>query len=76
MYATTWCPDCHRTKYFLDQYGVDYVEVDVESNPEAMAFVKQVNDGRRVVPTIVFPDGDIMVEPPLAMLAQKLDLEV
>ena len=41
---------------------------------EAMAFVEKVNQGKRIVPTIVFPDGDILVEPSNAQLAAKLGL--
>jgi mycoredoxin len=31
----------------------------------------QVNNGRRTVPTIVFPDGSILVEPKARDLAAK-----
>ncbi len=75
MYTTSWCSDCHRSKRFLDEYGIDYVEIDVEQNSEGLEFVKRVNHGSRVVPTIVFQDGDILVEPPNAALAMKLRLE-
>ena len=74
VYSTSWCPDCHRSKYFLDERGIEYLERDVEKDPEAMAFVRQVNHGNRVVPTIVFPDGAILVEPPNGVLAAKLGL--
>lgn len=75
VYSTSWCSDCHRTKYLLDEYGVAYVDIDVERSAEGMAFVKQINHGRRVVPTIVFPDGSILVEPSNVSLATKLGLE-
>lgn len=74
MYTTSWCPDCHRAKYLLDEHGVDYVEIDVEKDEEGMAFVKSVNRGVRVVPTILFPDGQILVEPANATLAAKLGI--
>lgn len=75
MYSTGWCPDCHRAKYFLDEHGVDYREIDVDEDEEGMMFVKRINGGRRVVPTIVFPDGQIFVEPSNAALAAKLGIE-
>ena len=74
VYSTNWCPDCHRTKYFLDHHGIDYVEVDVDKDPDGLAFVKRVNHGHRVVPTVVFTDGTIFVEPPNSALAMKLGL--
>lgn len=75
MYTTSWCSDCHRSKRFLDEYGIPYIEIDVDEDAEGLEFVKKVNHGNRVVPTIVFQDGDILVEPPNAALALKLHLE-
>jgi len=74
VYGTTWCPDCKRAKQFLGDQRVQYMWVDVEQDPEAMAFVEQANDGKHIVPTIVFPDGSILVEPSNAQLADKLGL--
>lgn len=76
MYSTSWCPDCHRAKYLLDEYGIAYKEIDVEADGNAMAFVRQVNGGRRVVPTLIFPDGTIMTEPSTAELAEKLGIDL
>jgi len=74
MYTTSWCPDCHRAKFLLDEYGIEYMNLDVEENPAALAFVKEVNHGNRVVPTIIFPDGSILVEPTNNMLAEKVGI--
>lgn len=74
MYTTSWCSDCHRAKYFMVSYGFEYLEIDVEENPEGMAFVKKVNGGNRVVPTIVFGDGSMLIEPSLETLATKFDV--
>ncbi|MEJ2747626.1 MAG: glutaredoxin family protein [Anaerolineae bacterium] len=74
MYSTSWCPDCHRARYFLDQHGIDYIDIDVDKDEAGLSVVKQINGGRRVVPTIIFPDGTIMVEPRNAALAKKLDV--
>lgn len=76
MYTTSWCPDCHRAKYLLDEYGVSYINIDVEENAEGLAFVMQVNNGQRVVPTIVFPDQTILVEPTNRQLAEKAGFEL
>lgn len=39
-----------------------YRWVNIEQEPEAMAYVEQINDGKRIVPTIVCPTGTILVE--------------
>jgi thioredoxin reductase (NADPH) len=40
-----------------------------------MALVESINRGKRIIPTIIFPDGDILVEPTNAQLAEKLGLQ-
>ncbi len=41
----------------------------------AAAYVVRVNRGMRSVPTIVFPDGSILVEPGARELAAKFSLD-
>ncbi|MBC7222805.1 MAG: glutathione S-transferase N-terminal domain-containing protein [Anaerolineae bacterium] len=72
IYGTTWCPDCIRAKAFLDQRGVPYVWVNIEEDEAAAQVVLEKNGGLRVVPTILFPDGSVLVEPSNRELAQKL----
>lgn len=72
MYSTSWCPDCKRAKKFLDKNNVPYLEVDVDEDETGKAFVMEINNGARVVPTIVFPDGDVLVEPSTQELRTKL----
>lgn len=74
VYSTTWCPDCKRAKKFFGEQRLAYVNIDIEEDAEAMAFVEKINQGKHIVPTIVFPDGSILVEPSNAQLAEKLGL--
>lgn len=74
VYSTDWCGDCRRAKRFLDEHGIAYENVDIEQNPEGRAFVEKVNNGMRSVPTILFPDGSILVEPRTGQLAEKLGI--
>ncbi len=46
--------------------------IDIDQSPQAAKFVKQVNRGLRRVPTLVFPDGFILVEPDSKSLRAKL----
>ncbi|MGE5334257.1 MAG: glutaredoxin domain-containing protein [Nitrososphaerota archaeon] len=72
MYTTTWCGDCRRAKRVFADFGVAYVEVNIESDEDAAELVETLNDGLRSVPTIVFPDGGILVEPSNTALMAKL----
>jgi mycoredoxin len=72
MYGTSWCGDCARARYFLQEYGIAYQEIDVDEDKEAAVLVERLNGGYRRVPTIIFGDGSVLVEPSWAQLADKL----
>ena len=74
LYAANWCSDCLRTQRFLRKHKIAFEWIDVDQNSEAEQFVLNVNQGMRSVPTIVFPDGSILVEPSDRQLAEKLHL--
>ncbi len=63
VYGTRWCHDTIRARNCLKRLGVGYNWFDVDEDEKASAYVRQVNKGNRSVPTIVFPDGSILVEP-------------
>jgi glutaredoxin-like protein len=72
MYGTMWCGDCHRSRRLLDRHAIAYTWIDVDRDPDAKAYVVSVNHGRQVVPTILFPDGSILIEPSDRELADKV----
>lgn len=74
IYGATWCPDCRRSKKFLTEQRIPFNWIDIEEHPEHQEYVERVNDGKRIIPTIVFEDGSILVEPSDAQLATKLGL--
>lgn len=72
MYGTSWCGDTRRARKFFEEEKIDYEWVDIDQNDNAADFVKSVANGYRSVPTIVFPDGTILVEPSTSQLREKL----
>ncbi len=75
MYGTGWCADCKRAKQFFGEQRVHYEFVDVDANPQGRAVVQSHNEGKDVIPTILFEDGSVLVEPSNAELAAKLGLQ-
>lgn len=71
MYTTEYCPDCIRARRFFEINNIPYLRVELEGNAEAIEFVMRVNHGCRSVPTIIFPDGSILVEPNMEELKAK-----
>jgi thioredoxin reductase (NADPH) len=75
VYGAHWCPDCRRSKQFLGEHQIPYHWVDIEQDPAAEQLVIAKNEGKRIIPTIVFEDGSFLVEPSNATLAVKLGLK-
>jgi len=74
MYSTVWCGYCQRLKAQMKRAGIAYSEVDIEADPESAAFVASVNGGNEVVPTLKFPDGTTMTNPPIAEVIAKMSV--
>lgn len=72
--GASWCPDCRRAKQFLSAHRIPHEWVDLEEHPERTAEVEARNGGKRIIPTIVFPDGSFLAEPTNEELAEKLGL--
>src|SRR5512134_328187 len=75
VYGAYWCPDCRRSKKFLGEQFIPYRWVDIEQDLAGEAYVLERNNGKRIIPTIVFEDDTFLVEPSNAELAKKLGLK-
>lgn len=73
VYGTNWCGDCKRAMRVLKEQQWPYTYIDIEQDDKARAYVEQVNNGMQSVPTIIFPDGSVLVEPSSAVLTAKLN---
>ncbi len=72
MLGTSWCSDCARSRALLERLGVDYEFVDIDQDTAGAREVETLNHGRRSVPTILFPDGRVLVEPSDEELARAI----
>ncbi len=72
MYTTTWCGYCRRLKDGLNRAGIDYVEIDIETDETAADIVVAANGGNRTVPTLVFEDGSALTNPTVEQVKSKL----
>lgn len=72
VYTTSWCPYCRRLVTDLDRAGIAFTDIDVDEDAAAAAIVEGLNNGNRVVPTVVFADGSALTNPPLAQVQAKL----
>ena len=57
----------------MTEKGIDFEWINIDKDMEGREYVMKVNNGYRSVPTIVFPDGEILVEPSSSKLLAKLN---
>lgn len=72
MYGADWCGDCIRSKRLLDELGISFTYVDLETQPDAQEIVIERNQGAKSIPVIVFPDDTHLTEPSDPQLREKL----
>lgn len=72
VYSAEWCGDCWRTKMLLEQHKIPYQNFSIDTGIELAEFVERVNGGSRAIPTLLFPDGTVLVEPSDQELKEKL----
>jgi len=72
VYTKSWCPDCRRARRVIMDSKHPFLELDISGDEKAREFIRQINHGNESVPTIIFRDGTILVEPRNTILAEKL----
>ena len=74
VYGTDWCGDCVRAKSFMDGNNIIYDWTNVDEETQYKEYITELNDGEMRVPTIVFEDGSILVEPTNDELSEKFSV--
>jgi len=72
LYGATWCGASRRVRLWLDEHSIPYLWIDIDQNEEGARTVAILNHGNRSVPTVVWADGSMLVEPTNEQLAEKL----
>jgi len=74
LYGADWCPDCRKSKAFLDDNSINYHFIDTELNQWAIPIITKLNNGKRRIPTIVINEDTVLVEPSNEELRQALSI--
>ena len=75
VYTTNWCSDCWRAKRFLRENDVEFEEIDIEQDDNAVQLVMEKNGGKRRVPTFDI-DGAYYGNPTIPELAGVLGVAI
>ena len=63
FYGADWCPDCRKSKSFLDDNKINYQFIDIDKNEWSIPIITKINNGKRKIPTIIINDDIVLVEP-------------
>jgi mycoredoxin len=75
VYGHDFCPPARSLVRSLNKHGVDYEYRDIlKGDPHWKKEVEKLADGYQSVPTIVFPNGDVFVEPPRQLILEALGI--
>lgn len=72
--GTRWSPQDHATREFLGRNHVQYQWLNLEQNPEAGKLLEDHKLDAKNLPVVCFGNGDVLVQPTLLELAQKIGL--
>lgn len=77
VYATSWCPFCAKLiadlrRADLPEGTIDIVDVDAPGTEALSEWIESVNNGNRVVPTVLYSDGTHATNPPAGDVLAKI----
>ena len=73
IFFADWCPFCAKLIKNLDRTETPYELVDVEgeNTEDINAWIESVNDGNRIVPTVLYSDGTHATNPSASEVRAK-----
>ena len=72
VYGRPGCPMVPPVRTYLDEAGIAYTYRDIRQDADAAVQLRQLANGFESVPTVVLPNGRVLVEPGVARLRQAL----
>ena len=74
IFAAAWCPFCRKLRERLDRTETPYdvANVDAGGMDEVNEWIKSVNDGNRIIPTVLYSDGTHATNPEASAVRAKL----
>ena len=73
LFGTRWCGASNRARRKFAEAQINYDWIDIDTDTAGEEFVIATNNGFRSVPTILFSDGSILVEPSNYQLIEKIE---
>jgi len=71
LYIKSWCPWCIEAVGWMKTRGLDFRQVDVESDEAGYARMRRIS-GQSLTPTLEMPDGGVLADFDTGQLEQYL----
>ena len=71
VYGADWCSDCITVKNFFNSKKINFEYIIITDDSEAIAFVEKINNGKRIIPTIVI-NNKIYSNPGISQLNKMI----
>ena len=75
LYTSRYCGHARSVRRLLEKSDIPVEVIDIDRDPEARARLIEINGGYASVPTVIFPDGSKLTEPPISRLRTELGIE-
>lgn len=75
LYTSSYCGHSRSVERFLEKHKIPARVINIDRDQEARARLIEINKGYASVPTLLFPDGSKLTEPPLSRLRQHFGIE-
>ena len=72
VYGRPNCPMVPPVRALLDEAGIEYTYLDIRQDADAAVRLRELTGGYESVPTVVLPDGRVLVEPGTMRLRKAL----
>lgn len=77
IFAASWCPFCTKLiadlrRADLPEGSFEIVDVDDPGTEAISEWIESVNNGNRIVPTVLYSDGTHATNPPVDEVLAKL----
>lgn len=73
LYGAEWCGDCKRSMAYLHNHDIPFEYINIDEIEGAAEKVQEINHGLASIPTLLFPDGQILVEPTNQQLEKAIE---
>lgn len=73
--GTLWSLSSHQVKDFLTRHQIPYQWLDIEKDANVLKMVEEVSSEDVRLPVVFFPDGNVLIEPDIKVLAEKVGLQ-